>query len=63
MGLYSGPDQSDDDTVMRCGRYAYPAGGAVSDAATKKAAAWIPTTETLPTIGIERGKAVQAGCR
>jgi hypothetical protein len=48
---------------MRCGRYAYPAGGAVSDAATKKAAAWIPTTETLPTIGIERGKAVQAGCR
>ncbi len=45
------------------GRYAYPDGGAVIDTATKKVAAWIPTSEKLIEVDFENGKASQAGHR
>jgi DNA-binding beta-propeller fold protein YncE len=45
------------------GRYAYPDGGAVIDTATKKVAAWIPTSEKLIEIDFQDGKAVKAGHR
>jgi len=45
------------------GRYAYPDGGAVIDTATKKVAAWIPTSEKLIEIDFENGKPSQAGHR
>ena len=45
------------------GRYAYPDGGAVIDTATKKVAAWIPTSEKLIEIDFQDGKALKAGHR
>lgn len=45
------------------GRYAYPDGGAVIDTATKKVAAWIPTSEKLLEVDFEGGKPVRAGHR
>ena len=45
------------------GRYAYPDGGAVIDTATKKVAAWIPTSEKLIEIDFQNGKAIRAGHR
>jgi len=45
------------------GRYAYPDGGAVIDAATKKIAARIPTSEKLIEIDFRDGKAIAAGHR
>ena len=45
------------------GRYAYPDGGVVIDTATKKVAAWIPTSEKLIEVDFENGKASVAGHR
>ncbi len=45
------------------GRYAYPDGGAVIDARTKKVIARIPTSEKLIEIDFRDGKPVQAGHR
>jgi len=45
------------------GRYAYPDGGAVIDTATKKVAAWIPTSEKLLEVDFEGGRPVKAGHR
>jgi YVTN family beta-propeller protein len=45
------------------GRYAYPDGGAVIDAKTKKVAARIPTSEKLIEIDFRDGKPVKAGHR
>jgi YVTN family beta-propeller protein len=45
------------------GRYAYPDGGAVIDARTKKVAARIPTSEKLIEIDFRDGKPVKAGHR
>jgi hypothetical protein len=45
------------------GRYAYPDGGIVIDATTKKIAARIPTSEKLIEIDFENGRAVRAGHR
>ncbi len=45
------------------GRYAYPDGGAVIDAKTKKVVARIPTSEKLIEIDFRDGKPVRAGHR
>jgi DNA-binding beta-propeller fold protein YncE len=45
------------------GRYAYPDGGAVIDAKTKKIVARIPTSEKLIEIDFEDGKPIAAGHR
>jgi YVTN family beta-propeller protein len=45
------------------GRYAYPDGGAVIDAYTKKVVARIPTSEKLIEIDFRDGKPVKAGHR
>jgi DNA-binding beta-propeller fold protein YncE len=45
------------------GRYAYPDGGAVIDARTKKIAARIPTSEKLLEVDFRDGNPVQAGHR
>ncbi len=45
------------------GRYAYPDGGIVIDAMTKKIAARIPTSEKLIEIDFENGRPVRAGHR
>jgi len=45
------------------GRYAYPDGGVVIDAVTKKVVARIPTSEKLIEIDFENGRPVRAGHR
>ncbi|HET8548061.1 MAG TPA: hypothetical protein VFL57_08655 [Bryobacteraceae bacterium] len=45
------------------GRYAYPDGGAVVDARTKKVAARIPTSEKLIEIDFRDGRPIKAGHR
>ena len=45
------------------GKYAYPDGGIVIDAATKKIVARIPTSEKLLEIDFMDGKPVKAGHR
>jgi hypothetical protein len=45
------------------GQYAYPDGGAVIDAQSKKVVARIPTSEKMIEIDFENGKPVAAGHR
>jgi YVTN family beta-propeller protein len=45
------------------GKYAYPDGGVVYDAETKKVAARIPTSEKMIEIQFREGKAIKAGHR